>query len=94
MGDDSDFSWLRQPQSAPPRRPTVPDLERIPRWRLTMPGHTVEAYARTTPEGPELLIKVDDVLFWSHVYGGIGVASFAAAVEAKRAEFEAAGWQR
>ena len=80
--------------TGPPRPQTLPSLERVPRWRLTKLDHVVEAFARTTPWGPELVESVDGKLPWSHVYRGVDPVRFAAAVEAKQAEFEGMGWQR
>ena len=70
----------------------LPAVEAFPRWTLTKASHDVKAFARSTPGGPELLIHVDGEPIWSHVYRHADPITFAAAVDAKRAEFLAEGW--
>jgi hypothetical protein len=77
----------------PPRPQTLPLVERTPRWALSKAGHRAEAFARSTPWGPELLITIDGRLLWSHTYRGMHAATFSVAVMAKREAFEAKGWR-
>lgn len=74
---------------APP--PPAPPLEHHA-WTVAKRGHLTTCHARTTPGGPELVIRVAGDLWWSHVYQGATTEILTAEADRKRAEFLAKGW--
>ena len=61
-------------------------------WTLTKRHHQVECLARAMATGPELLLRIDGELWWSHLYRGATEELLKAEADRKREEFEAKGW--
>lgn len=61
-------------------------------WTLTKHTHRVECRVRAMASGPELLVRIDSELWWSHLYRGATEELLTAEADRKREEFLEKGW--